>query len=128
MGKTKIINQKTIYRYSATFKQKVVSEIENGNLSIYEARKKYDIKGTSTIQRWLQKMGKNELLCKRVRIETIDEMSVEKKLKARIAELEKGLVSTQLAHLSAESYLLLACEELGLSVETFKKKQIKGTS
>ena len=121
---------RTTIRYSASFKQKVVSLIESGELSQSGAQKKYDIKGCSTIPSWLKKMGKNHLLSRRVHIETLEEMSENAALKARIKELEQGLIQTQLNYLGAEAYLSVACGQLGQSVEEFKKKpssELKGT-
>ena len=43
--------------YSMSFKLSVVSEIELGDLSIYEAKKKYGIQGGHTITVWLRKYG-----------------------------------------------------------------------
>ena len=51
-------------------------------------------------------------------------MEQNKLLKARIAELEQALAQTQLECLQSESYLRLACQELGIEVETFKKKEV----
>lgn len=56
-------------RYSFGFKQKVVQEIEEEGLSLSQARRRYGIKGSQTIQVWLEKFGKNHLLNKTVRIE-----------------------------------------------------------
>ena len=41
---------KGILRYSEAFKQKVVKEIEEGQINIYRARSVYDIKGGNTVQ------------------------------------------------------------------------------
>lgn len=49
---------RTFIRYSLAFKQKVVSEIESGQLSIGEAQHLYDIRGHETIQKWIGKLGK----------------------------------------------------------------------
>lgn len=43
--------------YSLSFKLSVVSEIEQGNLSISGAQKKYGIQGDSTVRNWLRKYG-----------------------------------------------------------------------
>ena len=51
--------QRVIHRYSSSFKHKVISEIESGQLTIEGARKIYDIPGKYTVQRWLKKYGKN---------------------------------------------------------------------
>ena len=51
-------------RYSLGFKQKVVSEIESGELKIGDAQRIYDIRGAETIQIWMRKLGKDHLLNK----------------------------------------------------------------
>lgn len=108
-----------------SFKQKVVSEIETGKSTISEIKVKYGIGGGSTVQNWIKQLGKNHLLSKKVRIEMPDELSEIKKLQARISKLEAGLVQTQLENISNQGYLTLACKELGIEVESFKKKQFK---
>lgn len=122
---TKNVDQsrKKIIRYSYAFKQKVVSDIETGQLKISEARIKYGIRGAETIQNWIRKLGKNHLLCRVVRIENPMEVNQIKLLKQRILELERALAQTQLECLESESYLAQACQELGLDVVSFKKKE-----
>lgn len=117
------ISTKKVVRYSEAFKLKVVSEIESGALLVNEARLKYDIRGGQTIQNWIKKLGKNHLLCRVVRIESPMDINQIKLLKARIAELERALAQTQLECLQSESYLHQACQELGMEVESFKKKE-----
>src|SRR6218665_937459 len=80
---------KTIFRYSLSFKQMVISEVESGSEPEY-VRRKYGIGGTSTIQKWLLKYGKSHFLNKIVRIETMNE-------KDRIKALEKQLKEAKLA-------------------------------
>lgn len=111
-------------RYSEAFKLRIVSEIENEGLTLNEVRKKYGIKGGSTIQTWIKRLGKNHLLSRTIRIETVDEMNELKQLQSRIKELESALVATQLERLQSESYLRLACEQMGVDIETFKKKEV----
>lgn len=43
--------------YPMSFKLSVVSEIEQGNLSVTNARKKYGIQGNATVINWLRKYG-----------------------------------------------------------------------
>ncbi|WP_336517732.1 transposase [Pollutibacter soli] len=73
---------RTVIRYSISFKQKVVNEIEQEGLSIGAAARRYGIGGGSTIQKWLQDFGKNQLLNKVIRVETRGE-------KDRLRELEE---------------------------------------
>lgn len=43
--------------YTLSFKLQVVSEVENGELSLTQAKMKYGIQGDSTVRKWLQKYG-----------------------------------------------------------------------
>ena len=67
--------QRTIKRYSTSFKQKVISEIESGKLTKSEAQRLYGIGGSTSIGKWIRKFGKLHLLNKVVRIELKDEVS-----------------------------------------------------
>lgn len=118
-------SSRQVRRYSHHFKQKVVEEIETGRCSIDSVARKYGIKGTMTLRRWIKQMGKNHLLCQVVRIETPQEMDEKVLLRQRIKDLEKGLVQTQLNCLQAEGYLALACQDLGMEVDLFKKKSTR---
>lgn len=95
--------QRIIIRYSISFKQKVVREIESEGISIESARRRYGIQGTSTIQRWLIKFGKNHLLNKVVKVEMKGEKDrlkaleeENKKLKLALADatMEKHILET----------------------------------
>lgn len=100
----------TIYRYSIAFKQQVVSEIESGELSIEKARRKYDIPGTTTIQKWIRSMGKNHLLAKVVRVEKPQERDEKKELQKRVHELESALADAHIKNVTLESLVDIASE------------------
>ena len=117
---------KQVNRYSAAFKLKVVEEIEQGKLSISEARKLYDINGGQTIQNWLSKHGKNHLLNKVVRIEMADEVSKIKRLEKDKQTLESALAQTQLKVLALEALIRAAEEEFGIDIKkNFDTKGLK---
>lgn len=113
---------KTYISYSENFKLMVVRAYESGHWSIGALRRRYGIAGNYTIQRWLKRYGKQDLLAKKVIIMQADEQSEQKRLRARIKELEAAVVQLQLDKLEAQSYLEVACERLGHSVEELKKK------
>lgn len=51
-----------IKRYTPAFKEKVLKELEDGTLVSYEdAMRKYNINGSMTIKRWIEKSGKENL-------------------------------------------------------------------
>lgn len=112
-------SNRTIKRYSLAFKQKVVSEIESGHLTIGQAQKLYDITGGQTIQSWLKKLGKHHLLNTRVVIETTDEVSRLKVLERQNRQLESALAQAYLKNMALESMLAEAGRLYG---EDFKKK------
>lgn len=86
------MRRREIRRYSEAFKLQVISELESGALkSQYEARVRYDIRGASTIPRWIRQYGKERLLRKVVRVETTKEKDQLKEMKKRIRDLEHAL-------------------------------------
>lgn len=112
-------------RYSMAFKQQVIEDVESGRFSsLGEAQRHYGIGGTSTIQKWLRKYGRNHLIPKVVRVEKPGEADEIRRLRRQIQELEKALGRTQLEKLLGDSFLRQACEALGEDVESFKKKAV----
>ena len=82
---------KTVIRYSISFKQKVVREIEEEGLNLSEASRRYGIKGGQTIQNWLRKFGKNHLISKIVRVEMKGEKDRLKELEAELKKVKVAL-------------------------------------
>ena len=101
---------KIIYRYSTAFKQKVVTEIEGGELTISEAQRLYGINGAATIQAWMKKLGKNHLLNRVVRIEMKDEKDRLKELEKKIRDLESALANEHVKNIVLESLIEVAEE------------------
>lgn len=126
---TIMAEQRFIHRYSSSFKQKVISEIESGKLTIAEARKIYDIPGPITIQRWIKKYGKNHLLNKVVRIEMKDEKDKFKELERQKRELESALAQAHLKNLCFEALVECVEERYHIDVKkTFGQKASKKSS
>lgn len=110
-------------RYSEAFKQQVISELEAGKFNgPFAAARAYGIRGTATINGWLRKYGRRDLMPRRITITTMTEQDEAKALKKRVRELEKALADTHMKELLGEAYLEIACKRLGLEVEEFKKK------
>ncbi len=93
---------KSIRRYSLSFKRQVVKEVEEGSSTIEWVRKKYGIKGGSTIQNWISKFGKLHLLNQVIRIETMEEKDRIKHLEQEIKQLKLALADSVLAQRSLE--------------------------
>jgi transposase-like protein len=76
-----------MYRYSICFKEKVVQEVASG-ASINEVRRRYGIRGGSTIQTWIKAFGREELLSTVVRVQMRDEIDEISRLKTENSRLK----------------------------------------
>jgi transposase-like protein len=104
---------------------KVVEEISQGKFaSILQAQKAYGICGAITIQKWIKKYGREDLLPKRVRVETMAEIDELKEAKKRIRNLEKALADAHMDYYLERAFLEIACEEMGTSREELKKNNV----
>lgn len=104
-------------RYSIGFKQMVVREIENG-ARIEAIKIKYGIKGGSTVSNWLRSFGKDHLLNKIVRIETMEEKDQVKELQRQLREAKVALADS----LIAQRCLEIVIEEANKEYRTDLKK------
>lgn len=112
-------------RYGEAFKRQVVHEIESGKFSgAFAAARAYGIKGSETVTNWLRTYGREDLLPKKISITTVNELDENKQLKQRVTQLEKALADSYMSGLLRESYLEIACEQMGIAVEEFKKKHV----
>lgn len=117
------MNERVIVRYSSCFKRHVVAELESGRFSsICQAMSHYGITGGSTIKKWLSRYGRNELCAKVVRVEKPNEKDQIQALKKQIRQLKEALGQTQAEKVIGDEFLKIACEDMGLDVEDFKKK------
>lgn len=113
----------TIIRYSEAFKRQVVDEIERGKYStIHQAKKAYRIRGDGTVENWVRKYGNEEILPKIIRVESVRERNELKELRKRVKDLEAALADAHIDCCLGDSFLQIACERIGISVDDFKKK------
>jgi transposase-like protein len=117
------MNQRIVTRYSMSFKQQVVEQLESGCFSsISQAKEYYGITGAQTIKRWLGKYGRNHLCAKVVRVEKPNERNQILELKKQIKQLKEALGQTQAQNVLNQEFLKIACEETGQDLDSFKKK------
>ncbi len=112
----------TLIRYSEAFKQQIILEFETGHLTASALRRKYGIKGGSTIRNWIKKYGRFGLLPKVIRVEKPNEKDQISALKAEIKRLKQVIADEVLDRKIAESTLEVICEDHGLNIEEVKKK------
>ena len=120
MGKIK----REVRRYSEAFKLQVVNEIEEGKVSgFWEVQRKYGIKGGNTVRRWLVKFGRDHLLNKIVRVETMRERDRVKKLQDEVSRLKHALADAHLDLRIERARIEILGERAGVTdVDAFKKK------
>ena len=114
--------QTALVRYSDCFKLSIVEEIEKNGLSIEDCRRKYDIKGASTIQNWLKKYGKNHLLNKVVRVETKDEIREIELLRKELAALKKAYAELALENKVNQTVIEVSDEMFGTDLKKSPNK------
>lgn len=86
---------KTTYRYSESFKLRVIRAIEDGEVeNLNQARQKYGVRGAGTVESWIRKYGKNQMLGKVIRVESADEQNELKRLRKEIRQLKETLADS----------------------------------
>ena len=115
-------DNRTIRRYSESFKLHVLSELEAGKYNKQEIRRVYCI-SLGTLDVWIKKHGKFDLFNRRIKIETMEDLDKVKKLEAEIKQLKELLVQKDIKSILDEGYLDYAAKKLGYkNVEELKKK------
>ena len=100
----------------------LVRELETQEISYSECRRKYGVRGTFTLQRWVRKYG-NGSRGKVIRVEKPEELNEKEQLKRRVRALERALADTNIDLALERQYTRLACERAGIEdVAEFKKK------
>lgn len=100
----------------------LVRELESQEISFAECRRKYGVKGTFTLQRWVGKYG-NGSLGKVIRVEKPQEINEKEQLKRRVRALERALADANIDLALERQYTRLACQRAGIEdVAEFKKK------
>jgi transposase-like protein len=100
----------------------IVRELESGDIAYEAIRRKYGIKGSSTVQKWARKYGKGDL-GKIIRVEIPKEVNERQQMKLRIKALEKALADAHIDLAIERATIKAACQRAGIeNVEEFKKK------
>lgn len=104
----------------------VVREYESGKSKTY-LMKKYGIRGSCTIVRWVKEFGKFESLPIRITVEKHDEVSKVKALEDEIRKLKLALADAHLDNAIEKALVEIACEKLGVKPADLKKKVDEGS-
>jgi len=114
-------NDQIVRRYSESFKLKILSELSSGKHSKNEIGRIYNV-APSTINQWIKKYDRKDLMNKRILVETKDETTRIKALQQEIKQLKELLIKKDLDQLVIDTYLEVAAKKLGYkNVEELKK-------
>lgn len=111
-------------RYSEGYKLKVLAELSTGKYDKTELSKLYGINRT-TLNKWIQKYDRKDLMNTRITVETTDELSRIKALKKEVDQLKSLLLKKDLDNLMLDAYLDIAAENLGYKDVSDLKKNLK---
>jgi transposase-like protein len=114
-----------VIRYSKAFKMQCVQEVEAGTSCAYEVQRKYKIKGTDTVMRWVRQLGSGRY-GKIIRVEKAHEENEAGQLRSELRRVKEALADTHMALALEQAFLAVACEELDQGLEEFKKKHAGG--
>jgi transposase-like protein len=113
----------TIRHFSESFKLKVLAELSEGKYTKGELSRLYNI-GYTTINDWVHKYKREDLMNQRITVNTMDELSKLKAQEKEIAKLKELLIKKDLDALVLDSYLEVAAKELGFKNAAELKKKL----
>jgi transposase-like protein len=113
----------TIRHFSESFKLKVLAELSEGKYTKGELSRLYNI-GYTTINDWVHKYKREDLMNQRITVNTMDELSKLKAQEKEIAKLKELLIKKDLDALVLDSYLEVAAKELGFKDAAELKKKL----
>ena len=112
-------------RYSKGFKMQCVREVEAGRSCAFAVQRKYKIKGTATVMRWVRQLGSGRY-GKIIRVEQAHEVNEAGRLRSELRRVKEALADTHMELVLEQAFLAVACEQLDQSLEGFKKKHAGG--
>lgn len=110
-----------VIRYSNAFKMQAVREVEAGQNCAFAVGRKYDIKGSGTVMRWLRQFGSGKH-GRIIRVEKPDEISEAARLRTQLRQAKEALADAHMELALERAFLAVACEQMDQTVEGFKKK------
>lgn len=115
----------TVIRYSKAFKMQCVQEVEGGKSCAHEVQRKYGLKGSNTVLRWVRQFGSGKY-GKVIRVEKADEVTEAARLRGELRRAKEALADAHMELALEKAFLAVACEAMGQSLEGFKKKHPGG--
>jgi transposase-like protein len=88
--------------------------------SLNEAGRRNGICGCSMLRKWIKQHGREDMLPKRIKVETMNEIDELREARMRIRELEAAPAGAHMDYCLESAFLNIACGRLGTSAEELK--------
>ena len=113
--------RRKVNHFTDEFKFMVVQEYLNTDISLVELKKKHSIRGNGSVSNWMRKFGGDKVTDEQISIQKAMSKEVEKtpqerKLEAKIKELEKALEQERLRTLALNTMINIAERDLKISI------------
>jgi transposase len=113
--------RRKVNHFTDEFKFMVIQEYLNTDISHRELKKKHGVSGNSSISNWMRKFGGNKVTDEQISIQKAmskeeDKTPQERKLEAKIKELEKALEQERLRTLALNTMINIAERDLKISI------------
>jgi len=113
--------KRKVNHFTDEFRFQVVHEYLNTGISQKQLQKKYSIGGNNCINDWMRKFGTSEVTVEQINLQQAmskeDEKTPrERKLEAKVKELEKALEQERLRTLALDTMINIAERDLKISI------------
>ena len=113
--------RRKVNHYADEFKFMVIQEYFNTDISLAELKKKHSIKGNGCVSDWMLKFGESKVTDEQISIQRTmskeeDKTPRERKLEAKVKELEKALEQERLRTLALNTMINIAERDLKISI------------
>jgi transposase-like protein len=113
--------RRKVNQFTDGFKFMVIQEYLNSDISQKELMEKHGIRGDGCIPNWMRKFGGNKVTDEQISIQKamskeVDKTPQERKLEAKIKELEKALEQERLRTLALDTMINVAERDLKISI------------
>jgi transposase-like protein len=113
--------KRKVNHFTDEFRFQVVHEYLNTGISQKQLQEKYSIGGNNCINDWMRKFGTNEVTVEQINLQQAmskeeEKTPRERKLEAKVKELEKALEHERLRTLALDTMINIAERDLKISI------------
>lgn len=113
--------KRKVNHFTDEFKFMVIQEYLNSDISLAELKNKHSIRGNGCVSDWMRKFGTSEVTVEQINLQRTmskeeEKTPRERKLEAKVKELEKALEHERLRTLALDTMINIAERDLKISI------------